>query len=123
MAAPNIINAVTITGLTTSIGLGTTSLTNLLSNSSSSNKVFKINTVFLTNISSSQVSVDVNLHNDDAGIGTYCSFARSFTIPSRSSLVVISKDSPFYMEENRCLSVVASVTNSVHAHCSYESVS
>lgn len=124
MANPNIINATTITGLTTSIGLGNTSLTNLLSNANGSNKVLKVNTVFVTNINqTTPMTVDVNLHLDSSGIGTYTSFARGFSIPARSSLVVITKDSPFYLMENRCLSVAASASNNVHVHCSYEELS
>jgi len=44
MAAPNLKNPTTITGITTVVGLGTTAITGILTNASGSNKVLKINT-------------------------------------------------------------------------------
>ena len=53
MANPNIVNVATIQGKTTGAAMGTTLTTSLLANSSSSNKVFKINSVIVTNVDGS----------------------------------------------------------------------
>ena len=49
MAAPNIVNVSTITGKSVTGALGTSTAT-LLQNSASSNKVFKINTILVSNV-------------------------------------------------------------------------
>ena len=49
MTAPNIIGVVTITGKSVTGALGT-STASLLQNSASSNKVFKINTILVSNV-------------------------------------------------------------------------
>ena len=49
MAAPNILSLSNIAGKSTSVSLGSTTLTDVLVNSSGSNKVLKVNTVRATN--------------------------------------------------------------------------
>ena len=47
MAAPNLVNVTTILGKTTGAALDTTTTTSLLANSSSSGKVYKINSIIV----------------------------------------------------------------------------
>ena len=56
MAAPNIVNVATITGKSVTGALGTSTAT-LLQNSASSNKVFKINTILVSNVDGNFVVV------------------------------------------------------------------
>ena len=49
MAAPNLVNVSSIYGKTVGADLGT-SIAAVLSNAGSSNKVFKINSIYVTNI-------------------------------------------------------------------------
>ena len=50
MANPNIVNVATINGKTQTFALDTTLTTSLVANAGSSGKIFKINTIIVTNI-------------------------------------------------------------------------
>ena len=64
MAAPNIVNTATITGLTTTTRLTNTNQFTLLSNASGSGKVYKLNTILATNITGTTLAISVNYHED-----------------------------------------------------------
>jgi len=53
MAAPNIVNVTAITGKTSVTDLTSTSATTVVSNAASSNKVFKINSLIVSNVDGS----------------------------------------------------------------------
>jgi hypothetical protein len=126
MAAPNIVNVTSIIGITTALNVGGTG-TNVivLSNAANSNNVFKVNTLLLSNSSSTAtVDVTVKIYTQANGAGTGFNIANTVTIPADSSLVVIGKDNPIYLEENRSITVLASSGSSgVNAVCSYEQIS
>lgn len=124
MAAPNIVGVSTVIGVTTAVGLGTTAVTTFLSNPASSNKVFKINTLMAVNVDGS-VSVDATIkyHLSAAGAGTSIPIAYTVSIPADSSLIVIGKDNPIYLEENRSLTAQATSANTLSIVCSYEDIS
>lgn len=125
MAAPNIVNVTTITGVTTAL-VGITSVaTSFVSNAASSNKVFKINTIIGVNTDgATSVDVTVRYHlAANAGVGYSVPIANTISVPPDSSLVIIGKDSPIYLEENRSLSVQASVVGKLGIICSYEDIS
>lgn len=130
MAAPNIANLTTITGVSTFVaGISTTSGTVIISNPASSNSVYKVNTLTASNTSSTTVNVFVKIFNQAAGAGTSVSIASSIAVPSGSTLTVIGKDIPIYLEENRSMWVLAgaattvsSATNSIDVVASYESI-
>ena len=60
MAAPNIVNVATITGITTGRALNTSTSTPLVINTASSGKVFKINSIIVANVDGSSAA-DVTL--------------------------------------------------------------
>lgn len=124
MAAPNIVNVTTITGITTALELTTTAATTFLSNAASSNKVLKINTIIAANIDgTNNADITVKYHTAAAGGGTGIAFVNTITVPADASLVVVGKDSPFYLEENRSLVATAAVANDISIVCSYEEIS
>jgi hypothetical protein len=125
MSAPNIVNVTTITGVTTAL-VGITSVaTSFVSNAASSNKVFKINTLVGVNTDGSvAANITVKWHQAaNAGVGNSVPIANTITVPPDSSLVIIGKDNPIYLEENRSLSVQASVAGRLAVICSYEDIS
>ncbi len=82
MAAPNIVNVSTITGKTTYAALTTTLTTVLLANSASSGKVFKINSIMISNVdgtSAADVTIDIN--TAAAGSGTSYALANTISVP------------------------------------------
>lgn len=126
MANPNIVNVSSINGLTTSVSIGNTNTMNVLvSNAASSNKVLKINTILAANddVSSGNVEVTVKVFNQAAGAGTSFSLANSIVVPYQSSIVLLGKDSPIYLNENMSISAAASAANDVDIVCSYEEIS
>jgi len=124
MTAPNIVNVANITGVTTAVGLGTTAVVTFLSNPASSNKVFKINTILAANIDgTNSADITVKYHLSAAGAGTSIALANTITVPADATLVIIGKDSPIYLEEDRSLTAQASAANDIAIVCSYEDIS
>jgi hypothetical protein len=124
MTAPNIVNVANITGVTTAVGLSTTTVITFLSNPASSNKVFKINTILASNVDGTTAAdITVKYHLSAAGAGTSIAIANTITVPAAATLVIIGKDSPIYLEENRSLTAQASAADDIAIVCSYEEIS
>ena len=123
MAAPNIVNVTSIIGITTAVGLSTTAVTTFLSNAAASGKVLKINTVVAAGIGTAQGNITVKYHLAAAGAGTSIALANTITVPTGASLVIIGKDNPIYLEEDRSLTAQASAADNIAIVCSYEDIS
>ena len=123
MAAPNIVNVTSIIGITTAVGLSTTAVTTFLSNADASGKVLKINTVVAAGFGTAQGNITLKYHLAAAGAGTSIALANSITVPTGASLVIIGKDNPIYLEENRSLTAQASAADNIAIVCSYEDIS
>lgn len=123
MANPNIINATSILGQTvydTDIDITAASL---VSNAASSSKILKINSLTIANIDgTNEAFITVTLRNA-AGGTTYSTIAHEVAVPADATLVVISKDTSIYLEEDMSLYVKASVAGDLSATCSYEEIS
>jgi hypothetical protein len=122
MTAPNIVNVANITGVSTFIGITTTTPVVLISNAASSNQVYKINTLLAAGIGAT-TAITVKIHSAAAGAGTSVSIASTITVPQYSSLAIIGKDTPLYLEENRSITVTAAAINSIDVVASYETIS
>jgi hypothetical protein len=123
MAAPNLINANTINGKTSTANLTSNSATSLLSNAASSGKCLKVNVLNISNYGGSTVSFSVNYYNA-AGIGgSPFPIIGSATVPSGTTINIIDKSSQYYLEENTSIGVIAATANSICATCSYEEIS
>ena len=129
MAAPNIVNVATITGVTTwKAGIstlpGTPSV--VVSNAASSGKVIKINSIVAVSVGST-TGVTVKLYTEAAGAGASVSIADTMSVPENSSLAVISKETSLYLEENKSIAVyrqdLGGQTGSIDVVCSYEDIS
>jgi hypothetical protein len=123
MAAPNIVNVTSIIGVTTAVGLSTTAVTTFLSNAAASGKVLRINTLMAAGIGTGQGNITLKYHLAAAGAGTSIALANTITVPTGASLVIIGKDNPIYLEENRSLTALASVADNIAIVCSYEDIS
>ena len=124
MANPNIVNVTSILGVTTAVSLTTTAVTTFLSNAAASNKVFKINTIIASNIDGIEdTDITVKYHLAAAGAGTSIALANTITVPADATLVIVGKDNPIYLEENRSLTAQASAANDIAIVCSYEEIS
>ena len=131
MAAPNIVNVATITGVTTYIaGVSTVGAGNgistVVTNAASSGKVIKINCLVATAIGTT-TGVTVNHYNSASqftGAAATVSLASTMTVPTFSSLAVIDKTNSIYLQENEQLGVIAqSNAGTLDVVCSYEEIS
>ncbi len=117
MAAPNIVNVSTIIGRT-AVQAVTTTATAIVTNSANSNKVFKVNALYVSNVdgtNNAEITVDI-FRNSTA-------FRVAFTVvvPADATLDVISK--AIYLEEGDSLRLTANVNGDLEAICSYEEIS
>lgn len=120
MTAPNIVNVVSITGKTIGSALGTTLTTSLLSNSASSGKVFKINTIIVSNVDgSSAADATIEYYNGTTGY----KLANTITVPADSTLIVLSKSSAIYLQEGESIRGGASAASDLECIISYEEIS
>ena len=119
MAAPNIVNVSTITGITTGRALTNTLTTALVVNTGSSGKAFKINTIIVSNVDGTN-SFDATVVFYDAGGATNYHIAKLITIPAGTTLVVLGKDSPIYLEESDKITAYASAASDGQIIISYE---
>ena len=120
MANPNIVNVSTILGKTVGLAVSTTTSA-IVTNSSGSNKIFKINSLIISNIdgaASADITVEVFKNQS-----TNYYLAYTISVPADATLVVISKDTAIYLEENDSIRVLASAAGDLHAICSYEEIS
>ena len=86
MAAPNIVNITTLTGKTTYVNLTTTGSTSILSNASGSNRVYKINSLFVSNTDTANaVNVTVNYYDSSSVSAALTSGSIAGTISIRPS--------------------------------------
>jgi hypothetical protein len=120
MANPNIASISNIYGKTVGLSI-TTSSTSILTNSSGSNKIFKVNSLIVSNIDGTN-SADVTAFLRKNG-STDFYLAYTITVPADSTLVVISKDSGIFLEENDSIFLFASANSDLQAICSYEDYS
>jgi hypothetical protein len=117
MAAPNIVNVTTITGKT-AVQLVTTVATAIVTNSASSNKVFKINALYVSNVDGvNAADITISVFRSS----TSYRIANTISVPQDSTLDILSKS--IYLEEGDELRLTASVNGDLEAVCSYEEIS
>jgi hypothetical protein len=125
MAAPNIVNISTLTGKTTYVNLTTTGSTSVLSNASGSNRVYKINSLFVSNTdTATAVNVTINYYDSSSvsAATTSGSIANSITVPAKSNLVILDKSTALYLEENDAIGAIAGTAAKLTVICSYEDI-
>jgi|TARA_B100000035_G_scaffold106952_1_gene90739 hypothetical protein len=120
MAEPNIVNVTSIVGRSKLEVLKDDAITD--SNASiltcAANKLIKINSIICANIDgSNNATVDVAINHHDHGRHY---LAYTVTVPADSTLIVIGKDSPIYLEEGDELEARASADNDIDICVSYE---
>jgi hypothetical protein len=117
MAAPNIVKVATITGKTAVQAVGT-SATAIVTNSGGSNKVFKVNALYVANVDGAAAAdITVDLFRSS----TAYRIASTISVPADATLDIMSK--AIYLEEGDALRCTASAAGDLVAVCSYEEIS
>jgi hypothetical protein len=124
MAAPNIVNVSTITGKTAVVDLSTTNATAVVSNAASSGKVFKVNSLYVSNVDGvNPANITIGIYSEDNIGGTATEIVKTVAIPADATVVVIDKNSSIYLEEDKSIGATASAANDLKVVCSYEEIS
>jgi len=123
MANPNIVSVASIYGKTVYDTDIAASAASLVSNAASSGKIYKINSLIISNIDgTNSADITVTLRNA-AGGTTYSTLANTVAVPADATLIIVSKDTSIYLEEDMSLYVLASAAGDLSATCSYEEIS
>jgi hypothetical protein len=92
----------------------------IVTNSAASNKVFKINSLVISNVDgTNNADITVDLFRSSVAYR----LANTISVPADASLVVISKDTSIYLEEGDSIRLTASAVSDLEAVCSYEEIS
>lgn len=124
MANPNIVNVTSIYGNTTYAALTTTLTTSLLSNAASSGKIYKVNSIMVSNIdgtNAADLTVKINTKAD--GSGTSYALASTISVPADATLNLIDGNSSFYLLEDKSILGGASANGDLEIVISYEDIS
>jgi hypothetical protein len=116
--ALNLANTVTITAKTALVNVTTVSA-NVLSNATSSEQIYKINTVMFNNYSGSTATANLTISRSTGSFN----IARIITVPANSILTVIAKDNAIYLEEGDTLQSSVSANSAMHLIAGYELLS
>tara|TARA_B100000035_G_scaffold314021_1_gene329159 strand:- start:905 stop:1273 length:369 start_codon:yes stop_codon:yes gene_type:complete len=117
MAAPNIVNVTSIYGKTMGAILSTTVTSDILT--CPSDKVLKINSIIVSNIDGSSPA-DCTVYFFDSSDSNRYSLATTVSVPADSTLVLLGKDAPIYLEEGDQLEGGASAASDLAIVISYE---
>ena len=124
MTAPNIVNVTTITGKTNVVDLTTTNATLVVENTAGSNKVFKINSLVVSNVDGTNAAnITISFYSEDNIGGTATQITSTVSVPADASLIVIDKNTYIYLEEDRSIGATAGSASDLKVVCSYEELS
>lgn len=124
MANPNIYSATTVLGDNSLTALSTTGATSILSNAASSNKVFKLNSIIVSNVDgTTPADITINFYSAAALGGTAFPIVSTLSVPADSSVIVIDKTTGLYVKENQSIGATASAANDLVVVASWEDIS
>lgn len=119
MAAPNIVGVTTITGKT-AVANVTTTASDIVTNSAASGKVFKVNSLVISNVDGTNAAdITASVYRSSVEY----KLAHLISVPATSTLVVVGKDTSLYLEEGDSIRITASADGDLQAVCSYEEIS
>lgn len=119
MSDPNLLAPTTINGRTMSAALTTTLTTSILT--CTTNHVFKIKSILVTNIHASN-SGNVTLDISDTSQSSTNKLANAIPVPANSTLVLIDSNSPLYLETGDILRGGADASSTLVTTICYEDI-
>lgn len=123
MANPNIVAVANIYGKTAFDADVAVTASAIVTNAASSGKILKINSLIISNIDGSAAADITATIRNAAGGTTYSTIASTISVPNDATLVVVSKDSSIYLEEDMSIWLAASAAGDLSATCSYDEIS
>ena len=123
MANPNILAAVSIIGENSLTSLTGTSATSILSNAASSNKVYKINSIIVSNVDgTSPADITISVYSAAALGGTAFPIVSTLSVPADASVIVVDKSTGIYIKENQSIGATAGTANDLVVVASWEEI-
>jgi hypothetical protein len=119
MANPNIASATNLTGKTVIFNLTTTNATGIVTNSTSSNQIIKLNTLRATNINGANPA-DITVSFYDSSATTTGYLAYTISVVADATLNILDKTESIYLEEGDFIQATCSSANYISICCSYE---
>jgi len=117
MANPNIFNVTSAVGKLAVQAIGT-SATAIVTNSASSNKIFKVTALYISNVDgTNDATVNVDVYRSS----TAYHIAKTITVPADTTLDVMNKS--IFLQEGDALRLTASAASDLEAVCSYQEIS
>ena len=125
MAAPNIVGPTTITAKTAVLSSVTGATgTLLLNNAANSGKAFQVTSLYVANVDGTVAAdVTIRLHAQDDGAGTGRAICSQVSVPADATVIVVDKNAPIWLEEDRSIVVTPSASNDLEFVCSYLEIS
>jgi len=124
MANPNIVNVATIYGNNSTTALSTTSATAIVNNPVGSGKVYKINSIVVSNVDgTSAADITINVYSEDDLGGTAYAIASTIAVPADASLIVMDKSTSLYLKEDQSIGAIAGAANDLVVTASWEEIS
>lgn len=125
MANPNINTATNIYANNIQLNLTSTSGTLLVSNSSSSGKVYLIDNITVTNVDTvNACDVTVVRYRSEINTGTAFPLTSVITVPSKAALIVIGgENGQINLTEGQSIYVTASAANDLVVDCNWKEIS
>jgi hypothetical protein len=119
MANPNIVNVTEIYGKTAVQDISTTP-TDIVTNSSGSGKIYKVNSLIIANINGTATStITASIYRGSVEYR----IAYTIVVPNDATIVLISKDAMVYLEEGDSIRLTAGNNSYLTGVCSYEIIS
>ena len=117
MAAPNVVNVTSIIGKTQGSALTTSNADQLVC---ATDKLVKINSIIVSNVDgASAADVDVSFVDSSSG-NLVLHLAKAVSVPAKSTLIVLGKDAPIYLEEGDKIQAKASAAGDLEIVLSFE---
>lgn len=121
MANPNLINVSAVYGNNSTTSLSSTSATSLINNAASSGKVYKVNSIVVSNVDGSAAAdITINIYSQDDLGGTAYAIASTISVPADASLIVTDKTTSFYLKEDQSVGAIAGSASDLVVTCSWE---
>ncbi len=123
MANPNIVSVTAIYGENSLTALSTTSATSILSNASASGKVYKVNSIIVSNVDgTSPADITINVYSAAALGGTAFPIVSTLSVPADASVIVVDKSTGIYIKENQSIGATAGTANDLVVVASWEEI-
>jgi hypothetical protein len=124
MANLNINSPSSVYANNSSVSLTTTNSTSLVSNSASSNKLFLIDGITVTNIDTANaVTVTITFYRTADNSGTAYELASTVSIPANSALIVVDKNQGISLLEAQSIYATAGTANKLKINTNWKEYS